>query len=1071
MCNGALWRPGDGDKAGTLVRADAPLRPPLGVAKGGVDGHGGGRVAALCAECIADGGNVLVFCPTIKDAREVAARLAALFGDAGAAAAARLPFPSREVSDDRARMLDELRELHPKGEVSDDLGRGVPLGVGVHHGKMTDEEKEVVEAAYRRKAIAVLVCTSTLAAGVNLPARRVLILKPAAWYNAGGNSGWLATDKYRQMTGRAGRANLSAVGESFLLLDSSNKKLDEKQAVERDILSKAASPLLSRLVAPCTRRGENLRRFLLDAIASRACDCRRTLLECVGCTLAHAQAADGGASLAADVEKQLRWLVDKELVVRGAPPAAAPAAAAAVAADAAESLAPTELGEAVYLSALSPDEALEVHAELLAYQRCAFLETDIHLVYVLTPRINGTGGFRLEKEWKLGQKPDGSYDGANGADERQFERYAAWYKAAPEKTQRLAVKLRLTPDDAGGGHAPSWLQGKHFRFRAAFALNRLAHGAAEHEVAKEFGVERGDMQALVEAIGRQTVQLRAFCENLRWPALAALLLRQHERVEFGGRPELNALLEIKHVKLARAKALYKAGLADLPRLAAASDDAVLAVLRQLPHSREGAKGLPRIAKAIVKDAKRVAKRKLHEISDEIAHGVHAGDGGAPPGVVIAARGGRSRAGGAERDAPVEVKPVSPRTAHDWSTFLRLAAEAPVVGFAAGWRRDGALGGVAIALEVDRRPPIVWWVPLSDAAADDDGADTTLEGLRRVLGRAAQPKACFGGDAHVEAIVAAGVAVSPPVYDPMHAAALLQPHIDAPPKLSELLTLRSAMHAALARCDGGRTAHESGCVHAARSLAACCELLPAVAEQGLTAPLKASLTPALPRAAAARPRRDHPPLRRRVRRPPPAGRLRRARTPRRRQRRRGRRRAAAPLSDRLRTRGPRAAGRRAGRAAPPIRRARPKRTRSPRRRRRRWRWRRGGGEALPDSQDSWEADAIAAAEAAERARFGGSVSGAPPDSQATIVDEPMPAAAASLPLWRARARVRRRAGGARAAEHPTAGDRPAPPRAPRGRRCPARRRVRRAARDVRQADRRGRCGRRWHERRRRRRGAG
>ena len=56
------------------------------------------------------------------------------------------------------------------------------------------------------------------------------------------------------------------------------------------------------------------------------------------------------------------------------------------------------------------------------------------------------------------------------------------------------------------------------------------------------------------------------------------------------------------------------------------------------------------------------------------------------------------------------------------------------------------------------------------------------------------------------------------------------------------------------------------------------------------------------------------------------------------------------------------------------------------------------EALPDSQDSWEADAIAAAEAAERARFGGSVSGAPPDSQATIVDEP--AAAAAAPLWRA-----------------------------------------------------------------------
>ena len=40
-------------------------------------------------------------------------------------------------------------------------------------------------------------------------------------------------------------------------------------------------------------------------------------------------------------------------------------------------------------------------------------------------------------------------------------------------------------------------------------------------------------------------------------------------------------------------------------------------------------------------------------------------------------------------------------------------------------------------------------------------------------------------------MAAGVAVSPPVYVPMHAAALLQPHIDAPPKLSELLTQGSS----------------------------------------------------------------------------------------------------------------------------------------------------------------------------------------------------------------------------------------------------------------------------------------
>lgn len=70
------------------------------------------------------------------------------------------------------------------------------------------EEREIVESCYRKGLVRVLTATSTLAAGVNLPARRVIFRQPRIGRD------FIDGTRYRQMSGRAGRTGIDTKGES-----------------------------------------------------------------------------------------------------------------------------------------------------------------------------------------------------------------------------------------------------------------------------------------------------------------------------------------------------------------------------------------------------------------------------------------------------------------------------------------------------------------------------------------------------------------------------------------------------------------------------------------------------------------------------------------------------------------------------------------------------------------------------------------------------------------------------------------------------------------------------------------
>jgi len=166
----------------------------------------------LVLNTVRTGGQVLVFSSTRKNAAALAKKLA---GEVQGVLSKPI---KRALEHDAERIL----AAGEKTRHSESLAELVKCGTAFHHAGLGGGHRRIIEDSFRAGKIKGLTATPTLAFGVNLPAR-IVVIQDYRRYEAGYGYYPISVLEYKQMAGRAGRPKYDKTGEAILIAKTNDE--------------------------------------------------------------------------------------------------------------------------------------------------------------------------------------------------------------------------------------------------------------------------------------------------------------------------------------------------------------------------------------------------------------------------------------------------------------------------------------------------------------------------------------------------------------------------------------------------------------------------------------------------------------------------------------------------------------------------------------------------------------------------------------------------------------------------------------------------------------------------------
>ena len=173
-----------------------------------------GPAIDLSMQSVANGGQSLIFANTRARAKSLAVKAAGI--------------TKKTLAEDDKKQLGiasaHILSENENTELVKILATTISKGAAFHHAGLNQNCRDTVEEEFRRGNIKILASTPTLAAGVNLPARRVVISNITRFDIRTYTNTYISVLEYKQFCGRAGRPQYDKYGEAIIVSTNSTSR-------------------------------------------------------------------------------------------------------------------------------------------------------------------------------------------------------------------------------------------------------------------------------------------------------------------------------------------------------------------------------------------------------------------------------------------------------------------------------------------------------------------------------------------------------------------------------------------------------------------------------------------------------------------------------------------------------------------------------------------------------------------------------------------------------------------------------------------------------------------------------